>query len=74
VYFCTLTERKEEVQVGRAILLKKYWLRVGRAEELATDEHRKEEEERHFSHGITRKQQKQRHGRGRRIIRSEPEA
>ena len=29
VYLCTLTERKGEVQVGRAILWKNYWLRAG---------------------------------------------
>jgi hypothetical protein len=41
VYFCTLTERKEEVQVGRAILLKKYWLRAGSEGKQAEAEPRK---------------------------------
>ena len=70
MYFCTLTERKEEVQVGRAIFVKELlvesWkgrrISHGREEEKTflprndTEKHgRKTRQKQKTSHGMTRK-------------------
>jgi len=61
VYFCTLTERKEEVQVGRAIFVKELLVESWKGRRIS---HGREEEKTFLprndtdEYGKTRKQQK----------------